>query len=158
MTNSKNIFKKTLATILGGVFLCIALSACNNFMNAANTAQQIQEAIEIANSNPVTVYVRADEGTGTVSTAQLRLKKKETFDIFFRPATGWEFVEWEVLNRQSGEPVTDAIEFKDKTALETKGTVLQPLEGLEIHPKCRLLPAILQVTPDPSKTIMPMHL
>lgn len=65
----------------------------------------------------------------------------------FIPADGWQFVCWEVLNRETNEPVTDSIKFDEPEKLETKGTVLEAKENLVIHPKCRLLPKVSNITP-----------
>ena len=130
-------------TILGGALICIVICiSCKNFMNAASVKREIEEAIEIANSNPVTYYVTADKASGTVTPEQLRLKKKETFDIKFTPADYWSFLGWEVLDRTTGEPVTNSLLFEDSTNIEAKGKVIEPRENLEIHAKCVQIPCI----------------
>ena len=130
-------------TILGGALICIVICiSCKNFMNAASVKREIEEAIEIANSNPVTYYVTADKASGTVTPEQLRLKKKETFEIKFIPADYWSFLGWEVLDRTTGEPVTNSLLFEDSTNIEAKGKVIEPRENLEIHAKCVQIPCI----------------
>ena len=130
-------------TILGGALICIVFFiSCKNFMNASDVKREIEEAIEIANSNPVTYYVVADKDSGTVTPAQLRLKKKETFEIKFTPSDNWTFLGWEVLDRSTGQSVTNSLSFEDSTKTETKGTVIEPRENLEIHAKCVQLPCI----------------
>ncbi|MBO4629853.1 MAG: hypothetical protein J5687_07895 [Treponema sp.] len=116
-------------------------------MNAAEVKREIEEAIEIANSNPVTIYVEAEEGSGTVTPTQLRLKKKERFELRYKPSSSWRFIKWEVRDRETKEVVTDVIQFDDETALETKAKVLVPREGLEIYAKAVIIPAVVSVSP-----------
>lgn len=127
--------------------LFIALTSCENFLTAKDVKNQIEEAIEIANSNPITYYVIADKDSGTVNPSQLRLKKKETFDVMFTVAEGWNFIGWEVLDRTTYEVVEDSIKFDDPAKLEAKGTVINPQENLMIHPKCQLVPRIVDIKP-----------
>ena len=141
-------------TILGGALICIAFlsvvfqfTSCENFLKASEIKAEIEEAIEIANSNTITYYVIADNNSGTVNPSQFRLKKKEKFDVMFIPADGWEFVCWEVLDRETNAIVTDSITFENPEKLETKGTVVIPKENLVIHPKCRLVPKVVSITP-----------
>jgi hypothetical protein len=143
-------FRKSFFTCLSGAVLfttVLLFTSCENFLKGANVRQELEEAIEIANASPVTYYVIADQGSGTVTPNQLRLKKKETFDIMFVPNDDWKFICWEVLDRDSGEVVEDSIKFADAKALETKGTVLATRENLMIHPKCIKLPAVVSYTP-----------
>ncbi len=143
----KNLFSKktfmNMTILWGGLLLCIVIFiSCKNFMNANSIKREIEEAIEIANSTPVTYYVVADKDAGTVAPSQLRLKKKESFDITFIPSDGWNFLGWEVLDRSTGEPVTNSLSFEDDKKLEAKGRVNEPRENLEIHAKCIQLPSI----------------
>lgn len=143
-------FRKSFFTCLSGAVLfttMLLFTSCENFLKGANVRQELEEAIEIANASPVTYYVIADQGSGTVNPSQLRLKKKESFDIMFVPNDDWKFICWEVLDRDSGEVVEDSIKFTDAKALETKGTVLATRENLMIHPKCIKLPAVVSHTP-----------
>ena len=126
----------------------LLFTSCENFLKGANVRQELEEAIEIANASPVTYYVIADQGSGTVTSNQLRLKKKESFDIMFIPNDGWKFIGWEVLDRDTDEVVENSISFKDAKALETKGTVLAARENLYIHPKCVMLPTMISHSPN----------
>lgn len=136
-----------ILSVLWGVLICLAFTSCENFLDGQNIKDQIIEEIEIANTNPVTFYVTADENTGTVTPTQLRLKKKETFEVLFSPSNNYIFQKWEVLDRSTGEPIEGVIKFKNETALETSGLVLVARENLMIHPKCLLQPAVVSHTP-----------
>lgn len=137
--------KKSL--ILGTAALALLFTSCENFLKAQDTAEQIKEAIEIANSNPTSIYIEAERDSGTVTPAQVRVKKHETFEMKFTPADNWKFIGWEVLDRTTLKPVTDAVKFDDATKLEVKATLLNPVDNLVIRPKCLQLPAIVSVTP-----------
>lgn len=142
-----------ILSVLCGLAFCFAFTSCENFLDGQNIKDQIIEEIEIANTNPTTFYVEADEGSGTVNPSQLRLKKNETFDVMFKPAESWQFIKWEVVDRETKEPVSGIIKFENETALETKGKLLNPKDNLEIHPKAILLPAVTEVIPSSTGSI-----
>ena len=142
-----------ILSVLCGLAFCFAFTSCENFLNGEDIKEKIIEEIEIANTNPTTFYVEADEGSGTVNPSQLRLKKNETFDVMFKPAESWQFIKWEVVDRETKEPVSGIIKFENETALETKGKLLNPKDNLEIHPKAILLPAVTEVIPSSTGSI-----
>ena len=133
-----------------GWVLCIVLlllTSCENFLDSKNVAQEIQDAIEIANSDPVTIYIEAEKDSGTVTPAQVKVKRNDSFDLKFSPSDDWKFIGWQVINRASGEPVENVVKFGDASKLETKATLLKPSDNLLICPKCLLLPDVVSVTP-----------
>ena len=134
----------------GGVFVCIAvllLTSCENFLKATQVKEEIEEAIEIANSSPILYHIIADKDSGTVSPSQATLKKKQSVNLLFTPADGWSFICWEALDRNTNEPVPDAIQFENPQKLETKAVIIKPAENLMIHPKCQLVPKVIEITP-----------
>ncbi len=134
----------------GGVFVCIVmllLTSCENFLKANQVKSEIEESIEIASSSPILYHIIADKDSGTVSPSQATLKKKQSVNLLFTPADGWSFICWEALDRTTGEPVPDAIKFENPQKLETKATILKPTENLMIHPKCNLVPKVIEITP-----------
>lgn len=133
--------------LLGTVSLALLFTSCENFLKAHDTAEQIKEAIEIANSNPTTIYIEAEKDSGTVTPAQVRVKKHETFEMKFTPADNWKFIGWEVLDSKTNKAVTDAVNFDDATKLEAKARLLKPVDNLVIKAKCLLLPAVISSTP-----------
>lgn len=147
----KDSYRNSFFVFVSGafLFLCVLfLASCDNFLKGSNIRQDLEEAIEIANTQPTTFYVIADEDSGTVTPSQLRLKKKETFDVMFTPKDDWKFLYWEVLDRTTNEPVENIIKFKNEKDLETQGTVLSVQNNLYIHPKCLKLPAIISHSPN----------
>ncbi len=146
----KDSFRKSFFDFLSGALFCLCVllfASCDNFLKGSNIRQDLAEAIEIANTQPTTFFVLIDEGSGTASAGQLRLKKKESFDIMFTPSSEWKFLYWEVVDRTTSEPVENIINFSSKNLPETKGTVIQTRENLALHPKCIKLPAVVSHTP-----------
>ena len=123
------------------------LTSCENFLKGGEIKAELEEAIEIANSKPILYHIIADKDSGTVSPSQATLKKKESVNLLFTPADGWSFICWEALDRTTGEPVPDAIQFENPQKLETKAKILKPTENLMIHPKCQLVPKVIEITP-----------
>ena len=78
----KSRLSKLILTFLGGAFFCILLTSCKNFLNAGKTKAEIEEAIEIANSKPVTIYITTDEGSGSVIPEFITKKKRESIPSF----------------------------------------------------------------------------
>lgn len=136
--------------MLGGVFVCIVmllLTSCENFLKANQVKSEIEESIEIANSSPILYHIIADKDSGTVSPSQATLKKKQSVNLLFTPAEGWNFICWEALDRTTGEPVPNAIKFENPQKFETKATILNPRQNLMIHPKCNLVPKVIDISP-----------
>ncbi|MBR4789451.1 MAG: hypothetical protein IK024_01015 [Treponema sp.] len=123
------------------------MTSCENFLKATQVKEEIEEAIEIANSSPILYHIIADKDSGTVSPSQATLKKKQSVNLLFTPADGWSFICWEALDRNTNEPVPDAIQFENPQKLETKAIIIKPTENLMIHPKCQLVPKVIEITP-----------
>lgn len=143
----KKSFITSIIAMLSGAFVCMVLAGCENFLKGSDIREDLIEAIEIANSNPVTYYIQTDEGAGALSAGQIRLKRKEKFDIMFTPSSEWKFLRWEVIDRDTKEIVTDSIIFEDATKLEVHGTVVKPRENLCIYAKCFMQPYIVNYFP-----------
>ena len=123
------------------------MTSCENFLKATQVKEEIEEAIEIANSSPILYHIIADKDSGTVSPSQATLKKKQSVNLLFTPADGWSFICWEALDRNTNEPVPDAIQFENPQKLETKAVIIKPTQNLMIHPKCQLVPKVIEITP-----------
>ena len=142
--------KRTFATILTTILLLgggLACSSCKNFLNAGNIQKEIEEAIEIANSQPITYFVSIDKGSGESNPQSVSVKKKENFELIFVPEDNWKFICWETIDSQSGEVVNDIIKFENPENPQTKGYVINPREKTLIHPKCIQIPTVLSVEP-----------
>ena len=127
--------------------MLFGLASCENFLDNGDIKKEIDEYIEIANSSPITYFVTAEEGSGTATPDQVKVKKKETFDLRFKPSGDWKFIRWEAINKSNGEPVENAIKFDNPDQTETKAHVVNPKEGLLIHAKCAQIPTIVDISP-----------
>lgn len=143
---------KKIASTLGKCFLIcsifILFASCENFLKGANIHSQLEESIEIANSEPISYYIIADAESGTAIPTQVTKRKKESFDLKFIPSEGWQFICWEAINTDTQQVDPDAIYFTDPQSLETSAKILKPGKNIQIHPKCILLPAIVSVAPE----------
>ncbi len=130
--------------------MLFGLASCENFLDNGDIKKEIDEYIEIANSSPITYFVTAEEGSGTATPDQVKVKKKETFDLRFKPSGDWKFIRWEAINKSTGEIVENAIKFENPDQTETKAQVINPGEGLLIHAKCVQIPTIIDYEPQKS--------
>lgn len=65
----------------------------------------------------------------------------------FTPSQGWNFIGWEVIDRNTEELVKDVIKLETPEKLETKGKVLNPTENIAIRAKCVQVPVIKEIYP-----------
>lgn len=137
---------KHRAFLLFGLLTTLVLTSCENFLNGSKVRQQIEEQIEINNSNPVTIYISVEQGSGSVNPERISAKKKQKFDLVFTPSASWQFIGWEVYNHQTGQKIENAISFADSSSADTKITVVKALENMEIRPRCLKV----LVTPEPA--------
>ena len=149
----KKSFITSIFIILGGALFCIVLAGCENFMKGSDIRKELEEAVTIANTSPVTYYVTVEEDAGTVIPEQFRAKKNETFEIQLKIKAGWEFIQWEVLDKTTRKVVEDAVQFEDATKPETKVTILGFKENLEIHAKCSIIPMVIEASPKTKEAV-----
>ena len=117
-------------------------------MRGAEVQKEIEEAIAIANSNSVTYNIVTDKGSGTVNLTQITGKKKDSFELIFTTEENWQFVCWEVINKDTGAVVQDVMKFTPSDKPETKCTITNPKENVLIHAKCVQIPTIVRVEPE----------
>ena len=149
-----NQIKLNSIILLFSLLFCgilLTITSCKNFLNAADVAEEIKEAIEIANSNPTTIYIEAPKNSGTLSQTQVKVKRKESFDLKFTPSDTWQFITWEVFDPTTDQIVQDYISFNDETKNEVKVKLLKATDKLIIRPKCFELPAVVSFTPSSSQ-------
>ena len=141
-------------------FLVLGLSfvSCKNFLNAADTAEQIKASIAYANAPSYEIRVECDEGTGTIITETvLRKKVTDKFDVEFRMSSGYKFFEWKAYSKGEDGALTEVssefIKFSpyktelDDSVYKVKVEFLKPGSGIVIKPVCYILPAITSYTP-----------
>ena len=142
--------KRQLTTFVGALFLLGGMtffSSCKNFLNAGNVKKEIEEAIEISNSQQITYLVIADKDSGSVTPNQIKGKKNDVFELVFSPEENWKFICWETVDKTTGQVVENAIEFNPVDNIQTKAKIKNPSDNLQIHAKCIQVPTITSVEP-----------
>ena len=148
----KQINKSNLISLLYWCVFCTCLlfTSCENFLTADKVKKEIEEAIEIANSEKINYYIIADKDTGSVIPGNISVRKSEVFDIRFIPSDGYQLVEWEVINKVTGQVENDVVQFDNPQSLETKAKILKAGKNYYIHPKCIQIPTIVSIRPQVS--------
>ncbi len=153
-----NLFQHLLITILGGAFLCIAFTSCENFLKGAETRKQLADAIAYANASAHEIRVEIEPDSGTLVTQNILSKKvSDEFEIEFKLSKGWLLHNWQAFTRaQDGtlsqlsdeyisfsnnthNPDNDVYKIKAKFKKETASIVIKPV--------CYLLPSVISYTP-----------
>ncbi len=136
-------FVSSVILFAGGFFF----NSCQNFMSGSKIQKEVQEALEIANSQQKTYFVLTDKDSGSVTPEQIKGNKKDSFDLIFTPSENWQFICWEVIDTKTGRRIPDAIKFDPVDKKQTKATIINPSDNIYIHPKCVQVPVILSVEP-----------
>ena len=128
---------------MGGVLIIAALTltACDNFLDAKETCNQIQSAIAYNNASSYRILVTAEKDSGIIRkpiTGEVSKKVTDTFDIKFEPNDDFSFMGWNAYSEQlqQNEDINDYIEFEDSKAPETKVTLKKALNGIVIMAVC----------------------
>ncbi len=130
------------------IVLLVLLSSCENFMKGSSVKDELNRLVEEANSPDVELYFYSDSKEGVVApNGIVSHRKGQTFPIVFIENSGYRFLRWEVLDRKTMEPVTDALVFENPGARETKATLVRTVENLYIHPVCVELPRVVSFYP-----------
>ena len=146
MKTSKR-FTLSLSLSLSLIFSFFLVS-CENFLNGSEVKSQLDSIIKEANAPKVQIYIKADENAGSVSPAGLfECKLDSSFLILFEPQDGYEFLKWEAVDRNTGDPLTGAVAFEDETKSETRATVKKNIENIRIQPVYVTLPSIVSTAP-----------
>ena len=124
--------------LITGLFSIIS---CENFLQGADVKEEISKAIEYNNAPKYTINIRAQKDSGTITEpGPGRFEKKVTdnFPIFFEPEADHKFIKWEVVieGLESGEKVSDYIEFEDATKANTRVTFKKAATDITIRPIC----------------------
>ncbi len=140
MTGKKSFFNSVIIGV--GLFFCIALTACENFLSGGLLKKQLQADIEYAKAPFYTIKVEAVENSGKIKTpvsGEIEKKVTDMFTVKFEPASNYEFIKWEAYftdKTESDEKISDYIEFEDEKELETKVTLKKAYPSLGIRPVC----------------------
>lgn len=148
MKKQFNFLKNTILLCVGGGLVFLGLVSCENFLKGADVRKDLEEAVEIANTQPITYFVSVDKGSGEVTPSSVSVKKKLNFELVFKPEDDWNFICWEVIDAETGEVLPDVIKFENPQNSQTKGYVINPREKALIHPKCAQIPCVTNIFPD----------
>ena len=150
--------KKSLFTILGRCFFCIALVSCNNFLKGAETRKQLEDSIAYANAKACTLYLKSNPAMGSflaeggkefrvgfATDIQFTLKKNDYYFVSLEAVSVNDeeqsrasYVEF-TLDEKASDP--------DKGIYITKVKLLKETNDIQIRPKCIELPCIKSYSP-----------
>ncbi len=139
---------------MGGVFICMILTACENFLEGSAVKKELQEQIDYASMQKYDVEVslpgyETDLLTeyGEISAeGNKELLVGDTFTIFFLMNSKYEFVKYYVYDKTSRKQCYDALSFKtiisaneNTVTIQTTAKLLKPADSLLIIPECNLV-------------------
>lgn len=132
-------FTKLFTGILTAL-LIIASFGCKNFMDSS-TLEELNDAIEYSNAVPFTLYVSAEEGTGTIVAGggDKSVKVTDSFDVEFQAAENYQFVKWVAVNKNdTTKSMNDYVRIFQPKSLSTKIEVLEKAENILVMPLCQV--------------------
>lgn len=164
--SKKTIFYKVLLGMLTAA--AFTLTSCQNFLNAKNVKEEIQDIIAYNNAKTITVSIACKEEMGSVLPSHsIQAKLGYDFDIQFIPNTQnymikdptriFEAVSW----KDNSISRDDCVEFKvieqsleDKKSglYRVKAKIIKDVDDIQIRPNCALLPCVVSVSPTPDST------
>ncbi len=147
----------------GGVFVCIVLTGCENFLSGGRIKEQIEEQIDYANAPSYEIRMECDDGYGSFVTPTILSKKvTDSFDVEFKIASGVKFVGWKSYSKSADGTLTELsseyISFTSHNAETSEGIYkttakFQKLaEGIVIKPTCFAYPAVVEYFPNKKDT------
>ena len=132
-------------------FLCLAvltLTSCENFLKGADTKSELDRLIAEANAPSVEVFIAAEKEAGSVApTGILSYKLGKTFNLLFTPATGYEFIKWQAVDRITGKELINAVAFENPNSPETRAAIKQDISNIQIKPVYIELPRVVSFNP-----------
>ena len=99
--------------------LSLSLTSCKGFLNSAETAKQIEDAVAYANAPSYTISIDYPSGKGVIRSpagGEVQKKCTDKFTLHFDPSTDCEFAGWTILDSVSGK------EFKNGEYLTLDST------------------------------------
>lgn len=162
MKSSKKTFFPNRNTLIGGGLLfCIvlfSLTSCDNFLNGAETRQEIEDAIAYNNAPSSTLILKAPEGCGDfLSAGEKSCKVGYSIDVQFTVnSDSYVYRGLEAVSKSNaGGSHSDYVEFselsteseKSKGLYKVRIKLLKQSDDIMIRPKCLLLPKMLQASP-----------
>ena len=134
----KKRFAKHLSNVLGGVLICFALSACENFLNGGSLKQQLTDDLAYARAKSISVLIQAEEGTGTVVPAgKYTAKQGYPFEVSFTESSVYSFKRWKAVYKDNpNTELENGVEFENCNEIKTNVTILKDSSIIQIVPEC----------------------
>lgn len=131
------MFKKNFSKLIYLLFSILLISSCKNFFNGESFLEELEKSIEQANINEVEIYLEADMNYGVISpNGKIAIKPNNIFSVIFKEADNYQFLYWNVIDRNTNENVPNAVEIIKTEGNETDFKLLTNRTGLAIIPIC----------------------
>ena len=153
--------EKKFINILKPVLFCLVLLSilsCKNFFKGDEIADQINAAIDYANSSSHLIKVSYQEGTGNVikpASGETYQKQSDTFEIKFEASTEYQFICWKVSSSKlpDGQDINDYIQIQDPSKTESSVKFKKELDDIVFTPVVIERPKALSCTPFSTGTL-----
>lgn len=144
----KKSLSNSILTLLACALLSVFFIGCENFFDGADTRAQLEQLVKEANAPTVDVYMVVDNHAGTVSpTGIINCKLERAFTVLFTPSESSKFIEWQAVDRYTGDPLPDAVVFDDPKKAETKAKVVKEINDIQIVPVYIDYPRVVSYSP-----------
>lgn len=135
MKHFTKLFTGTLTALL-----IIASFGCKNLMDSS-ALEELNAAIDYSVADPFTLYVSAEEGTGTIVAGggDKSVKVTDSFNVEFQAAENYQFVKWVAVNKNdTTKSMSDYVRIFQPKSLSTKIEVLEKAENILVMPLCQV--------------------
>jgi len=147
-SKSHNHFKSIFVVLFT---VLISLTSCDSFLNTVDVKNRIESEIAHANAPPYSVRVQINqEGSGSILTpsGDKEIKVNDWFDIAFRVNNSWTFFKWEAVKKSDPSVLmSDYVEFKEITELETEARLIKDSDDILIRPVCEQKFYLTEISP-----------
>ena len=136
---TKKRFIDNSIAVFGVVLSLTGVCSCKNFLKADETKKEIEQNIAYANAPSYSIFVSAEEGTGTITMGGglQSAKVTDSFSVEFQASSDYEFICWIAVDRNNQNVSKEKyIAFSDKESPSTKVTLLYASEDILIKPYC----------------------
>lgn len=131
------MLKKIISKSFFLLCFILAITSCKNFFNSGDFIEQLEDSIENINTPEVELYIEADVNSGVISpNGKISVKPKNVFSVIFKESDNYQFLYWNVIDRNTKENVSNAVEIIKTEGNETEFKLLTNRTGLAITPVC----------------------
>ena len=123
--------------LMGGVFVCIVFTACENFLDGAVLKKSVEKEIEWEKAESLSVLVTPEEGTGsTVPFGNYDCKLGYFFEVSFTENYSYSFIKWAAVSADNLSEEIEGVLFEDASSPKTTVKFARPIENVRILPVC----------------------